>query len=273
LSAPIEAPDAITRTARPRLNPTLARQRNVILATLLAVAALAWVLVVRQASGEDDMTMSGLGLTTSMGASAFIGMWALMMIGMMFPASAPMILTFSTIQARRRAAGRPYVPASLFTMSYILVWVTFGVLALGLAAGMDTLADRSDWLMANWSRIAGALLVAAGVYQLTPLKHICLRKCRTPMGFLLEHWRDGRSGAFAMGLNHGLYCAGCCWLLFVILVALGVMNLAVMAPVGAVVFAEKTLPRGEWIARVAGVGLIAYGAFVLFFPGALPGAM
>lgn len=273
MTDPIEAPDAITRAGPPRLNPNLARQRNVILASLLAVAAVAWIPIVRQASDESEMTMSGLGLTTGMGAWAFIGMWALMMVGMMFPASAPMILTFATIQARRRAAGRPYVPTSLFTMSYVLVWVIFGVLALGLAAGMDTLAERSDWLTANWSRIAGALLAAAGFYQLTRLKHLCLRKCRTPMGFLLEHWRDGRSGAFAMGLNHGLYCAGCCWLLFVVLVALGVMNLAVMAAVAAEVFAEKTLPRSDWIARVAGVGLIAYGAFVLFFPGALPGAM
>jgi predicted metal-binding membrane protein len=273
LTDPVEVPGSVTRTARPRLNPSLARQRDVILASLLALAALAWIPVVQQATGEDDMTMSGLGLTTGMGAPAFIGMWALMMVGMMFPASAPMILTFSTIQARRRAAGGPYVPTSLFTMSYVLVWVIFGVLALGVAAGMDTFAERSDWLMANWSRIAGALLVAAGVYQLTPLKRICLRKCRTPMGFLLEHWRDGRSGAFAMGLNHGLYCAGCCWLLFVIIVALGVMNLAVMAAVAAVVFAEKTLPRGEWTAHVAGVGLIAYGAFAFFVPGALPGAM
>ena len=273
MTNPVEAADAITPTGRPRLNPALARQRNVILASLLAVAAVAWIAVVQQVGGEDEMTMSGLDLTDGMGAWAFIGMWSLMMVGMMFPASAPMILTFSTIQARRRAAGRPYVPTSLFTMSYVLVWVIFGVVALGLAAGMGTLAEHSDWLTANWSRIAGALLVAAGIYQLTPLKRICLRKCRTPLGFLLEHWRDGRSGAFAMGVNHGLYCAGCCWLLFVILVALGVMNLPVMAAVAAVVFGEKTLPRGEWIARVAGVGLIAYGAFALFVPEALPGEM
>jgi predicted metal-binding membrane protein len=192
---------------------------------------------------------------------------------MMFPASAPMILTFSTIQARRRSAQRSYVPVSVFTASYILVWVTFGILALGLSVGVDTVAERSPWLLSNWSRIAGGILIAAGVYQLTPLKHICLRKCRSPMGFLLEHWRDGRSGAFAMGIHHGLYCAGCCWLLFVILVALGVMNLAVMGAVTIVVFAEKTLPRGDWIARAAGSGLITYGALVVVLPRALPSAM
>jgi predicted metal-binding membrane protein len=151
--------------------------------------------------------------------------------------------------------------------------VVFGVVALGLAAGMDALAERSHWLTSSWSRIVGGLLIAAGVYQFTSLKGMCLRKCRTPTGFLLEHWRDGWSGAFAMGITRGLYCAGCCWLLFAILVSLGVMNLAVMGTITAVVFAEKTLPLGEWTARAVGAGLMAYGALVLVFPGALPGAM
>ncbi len=258
-------------TVTPRLNPTLARQRNVILASLIAVTVLAWIWVVQQTNVEKPMMMHGLGLTMEMGPWAFIAMWAVMMVGMMFPASAPMILTFSTIRARKRSAARPYVPVSVFTTSYMLVWVAFGVVALGFAAGLDVLAERHDRLASSWSWIAGGLLVAAGVYELTPLKHTCLRKCRTPMGFLLEHWRDGWSGAFVMGLHHGLYCAGCCWLLFAILVPLGVMNLVAMGAVTAVVFAEKTLPHGDWIARAAGAGLIAYGLLVFVFPGALPG--
>jgi predicted metal-binding membrane protein len=219
------------------------------------------------------MRMHGLGLTMGMSAWAFLAMWVAMMVGMMFPASAPMIVAFAAIQARRRRAHRPYVPVSVFTASYMVVWTAFGVVALALAAGMDALAERSGWVMSNWHRIAGGLLVAAGAYQFTPLKDTCLRKCRTPMGFLLEHWRDGWSGAFALGLRHGLFCAGCCWLLFVILVALGVMNPIAMGAIAAVVFAEKTLPRGDWIGRAVGVGLMAYGGLVLVDRGFLPGML
>lgn len=252
-----------------------ARQRNVVLAGLLVVAALAWVLIVQQArtdAGMDGMP-AGLGLTMGMSAPVFVAMWTVMMVGMMFPASAPMILTFTTIQARKRAAGRPYVPASLFTASYVLVWTAFGIVAFGLATGLDRLAERSGWLVTTWPRIAGGLIVAAGLYQLTPLKDACLGKCRTPFGFLLTNWRDGRSGAFAMGIRHGLYCAGCCWLLFAILVVLGVMNFVAMAAITAVVFAEKTLPWGEWTARAAAVGLVGFGVSVFVSPQILPGPM
>lgn len=274
MSDPVDARGAESRdAAAPRLSPALARQRNIILASLIAITILAWLWVLRQAQAGSPMVMSGLGLTMGMGAWAFIAMWGVMMVGMMFPASVPMILTFSAIQARRRSSGRPYVPVSVFAGAYILVWLIFGLFALGFAAGMDVLAERSDWLMSNWRWLAGMLLVAAGVYQLTPLKHHCLHKCRSPIAFLLEHWRDGWRGALTMGFSHGLYCAGCCWLLFVIIVPLGVMNLIAMGALGALIFAEKTLPRGDRIARAAGAGLIAYGGLVLVVPGALPGAM
>ena len=163
-----------------------------------------------------------VGISIYRGADtlAFVAMWTVMMVAMMFPASAPMILTFSAIQARKRAAARPYVPVSVFTASYVLVWALFGVVAFGFAAGLDWLAERSQLLMTSWPRIAGGLIVAAGVYQLTPLKDTCLSKCRSPVSFLLAHWRDGWSGAFVVGFLHGIYCAGCCWLLFVILVPL-----------------------------------------------------
>lgn len=256
-----------------KLDPSLARQRAVILTSIIAVTVFCWIWIVHQADSGMPMRMHGLGLTMGMGAWAFMAMWVIMMVGMMFPASAPMIVTFAAIQARRRLTQRPYVPVSVFTASYMTVWLAFGFGSLGFAAGMDALAERSDWLMSNWHRLAGGLLVAAGIYQLTPLKNTCLRKCRTPAGFLLEHWRDGWSGAFAMGLRHGLYCAACCWLLFVILIPLGIMNLIAMGAVTALVFAEKTFPQGDRIGRAAGVCLMAYGALVVVRPGLLPGPM
>ena len=129
------------------------------------------------------------------------------------------------------------------------------------------------WLMENAPRIGGAILVIAGLYQLSPLKNVCLSKCRTPLQFLLTSWHDGYAGAFRMGIEHGVFCLGCCWLLFVILFPLGLMNLAVMALVTALIFAEKALPIGRQISRLSGVGLIVYGVLVMFLPAALPMGM
>ena len=129
------------------------------------------------------------------------------------------------------------------------------------------------WLMENGARLGGAVLIAAGLYQLSPLKRACLTRCRTPLQFVLTSWRDGYGGAFRMGLTHGVYCLGCCWLLFVILFPLGLMNVAAMAVITALIFAEKSLPAGHRIGQVAAAALIAYGLLVLVVPGALPGTL
>jgi predicted metal-binding membrane protein len=208
-----------------------------------------------------------------MAAPLFIAMWMAMMVAMMFPASAPMILAFAHTQTRKRAGGGEYVPTWLFVAPYVAVWTAFGVLGYVIAAAVAAVAGDSMWAMDNLSRIAGFLLVAAGVYQLTPIKSVCLARCRSPLSFLLSYWRDGRGGALSMGLRHGLFCLGCCWVLFVVLLPLGVMNVAAMVAVAALVFAEKVLPRGEGVARVAAVALIAYGLFAVVVPSALPTLM
>jgi predicted metal-binding membrane protein len=250
----------------------LARQRVVILAALDVTTVQAWIWVDRQATMAMPAEMAGPDLSVGMRAWPILVLWTVMMVGMMFPASAPMILTYSGIQAqRRRSAARPYEPVSVFTAAYKHIWVAFGALAFGFASGVDALAERSAWLTSNWHRLTGGLIATAGIYQFTPLKDRCLRTCRSPVGFLLEHWSEGWSGALRMGFAHGLYCAGCCWLLFVILVPIGVMNLVAMGIVTAVVFAEKTLPGGEWTARATGLGLLAYGGLLLLFPAAMPG--
>ena len=210
--------------------------------------------------------MSGLDLTMGVGILPLLPMWTIMMVGMMFPASAPMILAFSAIQNRKRAQSLSYVPESVFTAAYMLVWVAFGFVALGLATGVDAAAERYGWLLSNWPRICGALILMAGIYQFTPFKSVCLRHCRSPMGFIMEHWHDGWLGALSMGIRHGLYCAGCCWLLFVILIPLGLMNLVAMGAVTILVFAEKTLPSGDAIAAAGGVLLTGLGAAVLVYP-------
>ena len=214
-----------------------------------------------------------MGLTMGMSVLLFIAIWIVMMVAMMFPTAAPMILMFTKIYASKRQQDRPFVPTWVFVSAYLLVWSLCGVVAYPLAIGIEKLAVQSIWLMENAVRLGGVVLLVAGLYQLSPLKDICLSKCRTPLQFILSSWRDGYSGAFRMGLEHGAYCLGCCWLLFVILFPLGIMNLAVMAFLTALIFAEKALPIGRQISMLAGVGLIVYGVLVMFLPAALPMGM
>jgi len=148
-----------------------------------------------------------------------------------------------------------------------------GVVAYGAAVAGDELADQSTWIMDNAARIGGGVLIAAGIYQLTPLKYVCLNKCRTPMAFILNSWRDGYVGSFRMGLEHGAYCLGCCWLLFVILFPLGIMNVAVLALITLLIFAGKSTPIGRQTAMLAAVALVAYGVLVIFVPDLLPTVM
>jgi predicted metal-binding membrane protein len=244
--------------------------RALILVTLLGLAGLAWAALIWQA---HMMGSGAMGLTMGMDAALFIAIWVVMMVAMMFPAAAPMILMFAAIQRGKRRQGRQFVPTWLFVAAYLLVWTLFGVLAYLLALGLARLADHWMWLIDNAARIGGIVVIAAGLYQLSPLKHSCLAKCRTPMQVILTTWRDGYRGAFRMGLSHGAYCLGCCWLLFVILFPLGVMNLAAMAALTALIYVEKSLPVGQHIARLAALVLVAYGTLVLFIPSILPTAM
>jgi len=250
---------------------TLTLQRNVILALLIAVAAVAWSVLVWQRIGMGaDMRMDMYSPTMGMAAPLFLAVWTIMMIAMMFPTAAPMILTFHQVQSGKRGRGETFVSTWVFVAGYMLVWSGMGVLAFAGAAGAEMLDRHVGMSTATAARIGGALLVVAGAYQLSPLKDLCLAKCRTPIGFILTSWRDGRRGAVRMGLEHGLLCLGCCWLLFLALFPLGIMNIAAMAVVTLLIFAEKTLPSGEGIAKVSGVALLLYGAAVLVFPQALP---
>ena len=243
--------------------------RAAILSLLLVLAAGAWALLLWQTAHS----MGGSSLTMGLNAPLFVALWVVMMVATMFPAAAPMILMFTRVHAGKRQQGQPFVPTWIFVGAYLLVWTLFGVLAYAGAAGADRLAARSMWLMDNGARLGGAVLVVAGLYQLSPLKHMCLSKCRTPFLFIMTSWREGYGGAFRMGIEHGAYCLGCCWLLFVILFPLGMLNVAVIAVITLLIFAEKALPLGQWASRIAAVALIVYGAVVIFWPHALPTTM
>jgi predicted metal-binding membrane protein len=247
---------------------SLRAQRNVILATLLGLAAAAWGLLVWQATHAD--AMMAMRPTMGIGAGLWLAIWVAMMIAIMFPTAAPMILVFGQVHATRRQRERPFVPTWVFVAAYILVWTLTGAVAYAVAVAAERLAAQSPWLMANAGRLGGLVLVAAGLYQLSPLKQVCLARCRSPLAFVMGSWRDGYGGAFRMGLEHGFYCLGCCWLLFVILFPLGMLNIAALAALTLLIFAEKSLPFGQRIRQLAALALIAYGLLEVALPGVLP---
>jgi predicted metal-binding membrane protein len=237
------------------------RARAGLIALLLALAVVAWWSTADRMSGMDD------GPGTALGALGwFLGVWVVMMAAMMFPSVAPTVALYAQM-ARRRAPVAPL----LFAAGYLVTWAAAGLVAYGVfAAGRAVLGDELTWDGAGrW--IAGGTLIVAAAYELTPLKDVCLSKCRSPLGFLVGSWRDGLSGAFEMGSRHGAWCVGCCWALMASLFALGVMSLAWMAFVAALIALEKTLPWGRAVTYGTAALLLVLGVLLLAAPDAIPG--
>jgi predicted metal-binding membrane protein len=249
-------PDPIDLLRRPRL---------LIGGALAGIVVVSWLYladIARDMAAMDPaMTMPPIGARD---LALLLAMWWVMMIGMMLPSAAPMILTFASINLRRRARGQPYVPTALFTAGYLVAWGGFSIAATLAQWGLDRLALLAPMAMKTTSPlVAGGLLVAAGLYQLTPLKQVCLSHCRSPFDFLINRWRDGAGGAFGMGWSHGLYCLGCCWILMTLLFVVGAMDLLWVAAFAALVLVEKLVPAGPWIARATGLVLVALGGAML----------
>jgi predicted metal-binding membrane protein len=242
-------------------------QAYAILAILLVLAALSWAsLAWDYPASTMDMT---LPYTMGLSLTPFLLIWAVMMVAMMFPTAAPMILTFHKIQVRRTAHGA-FFAVWAFVAGYLLLWALSGLAAFALARGAEAAAAYSAVSARSFARVGGAVLVLAGVYQFSPAKNFCLLKCRTPIAFIMASWRGGMTGALRMGWLHGLYCFGCCWLLFVILFPLGMMNVAAMAAITLLILAEKSFPWSGLPAHVSAVVLIAYGGAVIAMPELLP---
>lgn len=242
------------------------REDRLFLAQLLILAAASWAMLIWQASMMKRM---GMGLTMGMGAGLFLAIWVVMMIAMMFPATATMNLAFARVQRARHTGWRAAVSPWIFVGAYLLVWAIFGVFAYLGALAASGLAGQIPWIMLNAVRIGGGILVLAGLYQLTPLKRVCLAICCAPLDFIHGRWRDGSTGAFRLGLEHGIACLGSNWLLFVLLFPLGIMNIVVMAVLTVLIFAEKMIPRGERIAQGVSLVLILYGMLVIVMPATL----
>ena len=238
-----------------------ARTRLALVALLVALAGVAWWSTAARMTGMDAGPGTELGTLVW-----FLGVWVVMMAAMMFPSVAPTVALYSRT-ARRSGLARPLA----FTGAYLAVWSAAGVLAYGLfRAGRGVLGDEPSWDRGGrW--FAAAILLAAAVYEVTPLKDVCLAKCRSPLGFLVGSWRDGTRGAFEMGARHGAWCLGCCWALMAALFALGVMSLTWMVLVAALIALEKTLPWPRAATWGTALVLAILAVWVAAAPGALPG--
>jgi len=269
------------------IEKVLLQDRRLVVAALLSLSALAWayLVVMARQMAAGDMTLMGMGAPSAMHGSDMLGamimsqmpwspltfllmfiMWSVMMIGMMIPSAAPMILLFARVQRRKLADQAPAVRIAAFTAGYLLIWTSFSLIATGLQWALTELRLLSPMMESSSQFLAVGVLLAAGIYQLTPLKLACLKQCQSPIGFLTRHWKDGTSGSLRMGIEHGMFCLGCCWLLMALLFVGGVMNLIWVAVIATFVLLEKVAPKGEIIGRVGGVLLIAFAGYVAFHP-------
>ena len=271
----------MTVRADTTLEAAVRRDRLVVVTALTAVITLSWAYLLAGAgmgmSAFEMTRRSQLGMAGGMAGTAMMTpavwtpgyavlmffMWWVMMVAMMLPSAAPMILLFATINRRQRESGHPHVATSIFAVGYLAAWAGFSLVAMILQWGFERTGILSPMLIGTNVIFGGVPLLAAGVYQLTPMKHACLRHCRSPLAFLSSHWRRGARGALRMGLVHGAFCVGCCWFLMGLLFFGGVMNLYWIVGVALLVLFEKTVPAGHWLGYATGVALLVCGAGML----------
>lgn len=260
----MEAARLSARSAASRLE----RAQLALLGVLLALAVAAWLVTNDRMGGMESMPGMGLG-----GLGFYVTVWVLMMAAMMFPSVAPTVLMYDRLRAGHRARGKGAAPdaTALFVAGYLCVWTAAGLAAYGLVE----LVRAIDPAFLAWDEagryVTGGVIMAAAVYQLTPLKQACLVKCRSPMMFLAERWRHGRRGGLALGLRHGAWCLGCCWALMAALFAVGLMSLGWMALIAAFIAGEKLLPWPAAARRTVAVLLLALGLGVALVPADVPG--
>jgi predicted metal-binding membrane protein len=247
------------------LEHVLRRDRLIVVVGVAGVVALAWVYLVAGA-GIDmsmaDMPMEPMPWSTFYAALLFT-MWWVMMIAMMVPSAAPMVLLFTAIKRKQGASVSPSIEAWVFLSGYLLIWAGFSLVAVLAQWGLERAGLLSMAMASTSATLGGVILLAAGLYQFTPVKSACLRYCQSPVLFLSRHWRPGAVGALRMGLRHGSYCLGCCWFLMALLFVSGIMNLVWIAGIALYVACEKLLPLGRGLSRAAGVALIVSGTIVL----------
>jgi predicted metal-binding membrane protein len=254
----------------------LRRERAVVAAGLVAIVALAWAYVWQGAGmGMSAADMTGLSLFPHLQADdmgemnsawpVVIAMWWVMMIAMMTPSAAPLVLLYGLVLRRHEATGRnAYLLSLLLLAGYLLVWLAFAIIAASAQTALQPAGLLSEMMF--WSKsaaLSATILACAGLYQFSNLKHACLAQCRNPARFLTEHWRPGRLGSLILGVRHGAYCVGCCWMLMALLFVGGVMNLIWIAMLTLLVLVEKLTSPGETIGKLSGGLLIVWAVATL----------
>lgn len=265
----------MTATDTTVFEAVLRRDRALVIAGLVVAIAMAWTWILLgagtrmsaldMASASKPEGVAGMmvpAVWTPGYAGLMFTMWWVMMAAMMLPSAAPILLLFARVNRKEKSAGHPFVPTGIFAAGYLVAWGGFSILATGLQWVLENLGWLSPMMVTTNYWLGGAILLAAGVWQLTPIKGMCLRHCRSPMGFLVQSWRPGRVGAFRMGLEHGSFCLGCCWFLMGLLFFGGIMNLFWIIGLAGFVLLEKTVPIGSWIGRIFGVGVAAWGVLM-----------
>lgn len=251
----------------------LKRDRMIVIVALIAVSAVAWLYLIDMARDMASMDMGDMAMGDAMGmmeipewtAGYFLMMfvmWAVMMIGMMTPSAAPMVLVYASM-ARNDSKAAPFLSTGTFLGGYLLVWTLFSLTATLLQWGLDAAALLSPMMVSTSPYLGAGLLAGAGIFQMTPWKNACLAHCRNPIQFFMTHWRVGKFGALRMGLEHGIFCLGCCWLLMGLLFFGGVMNLIWIALITGFVLFEKVAPLGRAAGKVTGGIMIAAAVLVI----------
>jgi predicted metal-binding membrane protein len=241
----------------------------VIYGGLASIILLAWVYLVYVATTLNttqmgiDISMPSMQAWEVMDISLTFVMWVVMMVAMMTTSAAPVIIMYQTVSRMQHKENDPLSSTWLFLLGYLVTWAGFSAAATLAQWGLHSAALLTPMMASASPLLGGALLVAAGVYQLTPLKDACLSHCRTPMGFLLAEWRNGKLGPLVMGMRHGFYCVGCCWLLMALLFVGGVMNLVWVALMAAYILVEKVAPARMWLSRISGIAVIAWGLWLV----------
>ena len=236
---------------------------------LASIILLAWAYLVYLATTLQttqmgiDISMPTMQAWGVMDISLTFMMWVVMMVAMMTTSAAPVIIMYQTVSRMQHKENDHLSSTWLFLLGYLVTWAGFSAAATLAQWGLHSAALLTPMLASVSPLLGGALLVAAGVYQLTPLKNACLSHCRTPMGFLLAEWRDGKLGPLVMGMRHGLYCVVCCWLLMALLFVGGVMNLVWVALIAVYILVEKVAPARLWLSRISGIAAIAWGMWLV----------
>lgn len=253
-----------------RLEYILKKDRVIVSSALFLLCLLSWLYIIYLYKQMYPMNMDALFFAMPMTADwtwtdfvLLFLMWFVMMIAMMTPSVTPLVLVFATINRKRKEQQNPFVPSGYLLSGYFIVWAAFSLFATLLQWLLQQVSLLNPE-METTSKILGAIiLISAGIFQFTSLKVRCLKYCRTPIDFILRKWKHGKWGALQMGMDNGIYCLGCCWILMILLFVSGIMNLLWIAIIAIFVLIEKVLPAAKLVSSIAGIALIGYGLFIL----------